>query len=625
MRLRTRILLISNFLLLLLVGSNVFSQTLPILSGIPELKVHLQTEMDRQHIAGMMLSIVTKDAILFAGGIGEANIEKHSPVTEKHLFRMASVTKTFTALAILKLVQDKKLSLDTPLRKIAPEIPFSNDWESTHPVTIAQLLEHTTGFSNKSPLEEYNYSDTDYTGLASVTVFEKYLTSKWRPGERHSYSNVNYAVLAYVVEKVSGMSFQEYVRTAVFLPLNMTASNVHLRADASDTYAQGYVWKGNHFQTVPHLPQYSAGNGSMHTNATDAAHVLQAYLNDWKTVGGQSFLSKEILNDAEKPHTYLSAKAGLLNTYAYGLEKHDYENGVFIGHSGSIGGYVSLFLYNRSLGIGYAISINTFNEHFLRYTNDLIQKFLSQQIVVPKPTNSTYPLNHTAIQEYEGYYRFSSPNQLYTGFLESWQHTFKLTPNKDDLSVRLLLGGQMTWKPADSTRLFFRNEYSHRPHIAFLKDADGKLVITDNNMYFRKISAVEAWLPLILFISSVLLMVSTFFTGLLWIVLFFLKKTRKDALLLRLLPMAGTTGLLIVVLSSMKFIEHQQECTPMQVTQFFWVAGKYLFGFCSLLLAGMIILRWKVLQSKWTKVYLGLVSLASIYILGLLITNHWFL
>ncbi len=625
MRFLTKTVLLANYLLSFLAGSVAFSQGLPTPTSIQELTKYLKEEMDHQHVAGMMLTLVTKDSILYAGGLGEADVEKHIPVTDKHLFRMASITKTFTTLAILQLVQDKKLTLATPIRSIAPEIPFTNDWEDTDPVTVAHLMEHTSGFSNKSPLEEYNYSDTDYSGLASVRVFEKYLTCKWRPGERHSYSNVNYAVLAYIIEKVAEKPFPEYMRTAVFVPLGMPASNVNLRDSGPGSYAQGYVWKADHFQLVPHLPQYSAGNGSMHTNAADAAHALQAYLNDWKTADGHPFLSKEILEDAEKPHTYLSAKTGLLNTYAYGLEKHEYENGVFIGHSGSIGGYVSLFLYNRALGIGYALSINTFNENFLRYANDLIQKFISQRTVISKPTPPAYPLAHTALQEYEGYYRFSSPSQLYTGFLERWQHTFKLSQNTDDLSVRLLLGGQMTWKPADSTRLLFRNEYSNHPHIAFLKDADGQLVITDNTMYFKKISAWEAWLPLVSFISSALLMLSVLFTGLVWSILFFLKKIRRDTLLLRLLPMASAVGLLLIVISSMKFIEHQQECTPMQTTRFFWTLGKYLLAIGSLLSLFLLAVRWKTVQSKWLKGYLGLVTMASMFLLTVLVMNHWFL
>jgi CubicO group peptidase (beta-lactamase class C family) len=620
----TKPVLLVSVLLFFLQINLAFGQELPTATTIPQLTALLQTEMQHQHIAGLMLTVVTKDSVLYAGGLGEADVNRHIPVTSQHLFRMASVTKTFTALAVLNLVHEKKLSLDMPLRSVAPEIPFTNDWESAAPVTIAQLLEHTTGFSNKSPMEEYNETDTDYSGLASVLVFKKYLTCQWRPGERHSYSNVNYAVLAYVVEKVSGVPFQEYMRTAVFLPLGMTGSDVNLKASGKGNDTQGYVWKGDHFQTVPHLPQYSPGNGSLHSNATDMAQVLQAYLSDWQTADGRQFLSKDILDDAEKPHTYLSAKAGLPDTYAYGLDKHAYPVGIFTGHSGAIGGYVSMFLYNRALGIGYAISINTFNEPFLGLANDLIQRYISHRVGVPKPVIATYPLKSSVIQPYEGYYRFSSPNQLYLGFLERWQHTFKLEQNPNGISVRLLLGGQMIWKPADATGLLFRNKHSPRPTIAFLKDAEGRLVITDHTMYFTKISALEAWLPLGLLSISLLLLVSSLFWGLTCLVLFFLRKISKETLGLRLAPMLVTLALGTAVFALPRLVVHIQECTPIGASVLTWIAGKYLFAFLTLTMLVLLVMQWRILSNKWVRTYLTASLLASGYLLGLLITTHWY-
>jgi CubicO group peptidase (beta-lactamase class C family) len=150
------------------------------------LKSQLESEMQRQHVAGMMLTIVSKDSVLFAAGLGYADVEKKMPITGKHLFRHASITKLFTALAVLTLVQEGKLRVTTRLKEVAPEIPFENEWEQTHPITVAQLLEHTTGFSDKSPFEEYNFSGKKENGVASVAVFEKFMAARWKPGERHS-------------------------------------------------------------------------------------------------------------------------------------------------------------------------------------------------------------------------------------------------------------------------------------------------------------------------------------------------------------------------------------------------------------------------------------------------------
>jgi len=102
--------------------------------------------MKREHMPGLMLSIVTKDSILYSGGLGYSNLENKVKATGSTLFHMNSVTKMFTALAIQKLITEGKLNLNDKLKSIAPEIVFENSWESTHPVRVVHLLEHTAGF-----------------------------------------------------------------------------------------------------------------------------------------------------------------------------------------------------------------------------------------------------------------------------------------------------------------------------------------------------------------------------------------------------------------------------------------------------------------------------------------------
>jgi CubicO group peptidase (beta-lactamase class C family) len=586
------------------------------------LKAHLENEMQRQHVAGMMLTIVTKDSVWYAGGLGYADVNRKTPVTEKHLFRQASITKLFTALAVLQLVQAGKLQASDRLRDLAPEIPFENQWEPMHPVTVAGLLEHSTGFSDKSPFEEYNFSGQKGGGVASLRVFRKFMASRWQPGERHAYSAVNYAILAYLVERISGKPFGEYLREKVFSPLGMPTANVGLTDAEPGTYSKGYVWKENGFQYVPHQPQYNPGYGSLNAGALDFAAALQAYLRDWQTPQGP-FLSRAVLVDSETPHTYLSAREGLKHTYAYGNEVYPVNGHFFRGHQGSIGGYLSGFSYNRSLGLGYAVSINTYNEGFFRYAVDLIGRFVTRDVAVPAPP-AVYPVRATAVQPYEGYYRFGNPRQLYFGFLERYQHTFKLKQNGDALAARLLLGGTMQWKAADQGRLWFRHERAGHPHILLGRDGNGEPVITDRTMYFTKISAFEAWAPLLLLLLSALVLLSSLLYGFRCVVLFLLRKMNRSAVLVRVSPALAVLGLFLVLWVNPQIIGGVQEGTPLTTPHLVWTLGKYSFAFFSLCTIVLLVLHRKRLGSRWLKGYLTLSAAAGCYLLALLVMNHWY-
>lgn len=587
-----------------------------------ELKARLETEMQKQHVAGMMLAVVDQDSILFSGGMGYSDVDRKTSVTEKHLFRGASITKLFVALGIMNLVKDGKLSVDTKLRDIAPEIPFENKWETTNPLTIGELMEHSSGFSDKSPFEEYNFTGRQYPGVEAVKVFEDFMVSKWKPGERHSYSSVNYAILDYIIGKVSGQPTRQYLQARVFKPLGMPYANVDLTDDGSERYSKGYVWKEGHFQPVPHQPAFNAGYSSINVSALDFAHALKDYLNDWKTPSGQ-FLSPDILKTTETPHTYLSAIAGLKNTYAYGNEANELAGQLFRGHRGAIGGFLSAFLYNRRLGLGYAFALNTHNEAFYQFADHLISQFVLRN--TPKPAAiATYPLNDQALEPYVGYYRLSNPGQLYTGFFESLTNTINVAPAGNELRVQILGRGSMAWQAADKTGLRYKNQSAANPQILFLKDRDNNPVITDGALYFTKTTALAAWAPIVSFGFSMLILASTLFYGLATVFLFSLKKIPFNQLLIRLSPALASVGLVLILLSLSQVFEHMREAMPMNGLFEIWSVGKYTFALFTLLTLCLLIIRWKWLENAVLKIYLILVSLSSSYLFIIFLTNDWF-
>ena len=161
----------------------LFAQT-PI-KTITQLQDTINKILTNEHQSSIMLAVVTKDTVLFSNAFGIANIDTKQKATNQTLFPMASITKTFTALAIMKLVKQGKLSLYDDLSKIAPEIVFINKWEKTNPVKIIHLLEHTSGFDDLRFNTFWN-NNLNITELQAIKKCKNSMFCRWRPGEKRS-------------------------------------------------------------------------------------------------------------------------------------------------------------------------------------------------------------------------------------------------------------------------------------------------------------------------------------------------------------------------------------------------------------------------------------------------------
>jgi CubicO group peptidase (beta-lactamase class C family) len=192
---------------------------------LTELQERLSGILKEANTPGMGVVIANRDGIVWSAGIGLADVAAGKPATSTTLFRIASVSKTFVALAVLKLVEEGKLSLDAPVKGLVPEVAFANPWEATDPVRVAHLLEHTTGWDDIHP-KEFAHSDPKPMTLAQgLAIGPESRTSRWRPGTRFSYSNAGPAVAAAIVEKLTGKRFEDYVKETFFDPLGMSTAD----------------------------------------------------------------------------------------------------------------------------------------------------------------------------------------------------------------------------------------------------------------------------------------------------------------------------------------------------------------------------------------------------------------
>jgi CubicO group peptidase (beta-lactamase class C family) len=264
---------------------------------------------------------------------------------------VGSITKLFVSLGIQKLVSEGKLRLTDELRQIAPEIPFHNPWESRHPLLIIHLLEHTTGFDDIKLNRMYSLDTRENNGWQMVLAQQPSLTCRWPPGARFAYSNPNYDLLGYVIEKITGRPYEKYLTENILIPLGMFHSNFNLRSKfpASDT--REYIVRHDLPVQVPSVTLLSGPQGALWSNATEMLAFVRLFLRN-----GAPLFPAATIRDMETPHSSLAARSGLTTGYGLGNENDFFLNFPypFRGHDGLTGTCFSACKYNRELGLGSA-------------------------------------------------------------------------------------------------------------------------------------------------------------------------------------------------------------------------------------------------------------------------------
>ncbi len=177
---------------------------------------YIQERMQKRRIPGLAVAVVRNGVVIYAKGYGLADVENNVPVSTQSVFLIASITKQFTAAAIMMLVEEKKISLDDPINKFLSSPP--DDWKS---ITIRHLLTHTAGFGDcpysfrnerVSTTRQYEYAKNDQVGFT--------------PGDRWQYSDDGYFLLGMIIERVSGQKYADFLSERIFGPLEMTSTSV---------------------------------------------------------------------------------------------------------------------------------------------------------------------------------------------------------------------------------------------------------------------------------------------------------------------------------------------------------------------------------------------------------------
>ncbi len=276
-------------------------------------------------LPGAAVMVIKNGKVIFSKGYGLANVEKSIPVTDSTDFRLASVTKQFTAACILQLINKGKLSLKTKLRSIFPELP-----KFAEKITIKNLLQHTSGLLDYESLipdtATVQVKDRDVLKMISQTD-----SLYFEPGTQHKYSNTGYAILSLVVEKLSGKHFRDYLRENIFDPLGMKNTLAYEKGiNTVPNRAYGYtIENGKVVRTDQSITSAVLGDGGIYSNLNDLFRWDQALY-------GEKVLPQKIL---QKAFTRGKLKNGKTFDYGFGWRIENYKDNYVVYHTGSTQGF----------------------------------------------------------------------------------------------------------------------------------------------------------------------------------------------------------------------------------------------------------------------------------------------
>jgi CubicO group peptidase (beta-lactamase class C family) len=286
---------------------------------------YVRAEMKQRHIPAVSIAIIEKGKPPRFAGYGMANEEANLHTTPQTVYQLASVTKQFTATAIMLLADEGKLTLEDKVRKHLPNLPEA--WDA---VTVKQLLNHSSGIKSYTSLGNMTQDNRRDVPPSEIIDRVKALPLEFEPGARFSYNNTGYHLLGMLIEKISGKTYGEFLNERIFARLGMSSTRVNDSQAVIPQRASGYMWRDGKLQNCffisPTVP-YSAG--AIISTVEDMAK-WDAALRDG------SILKKETLESMWQP-TRLSS--GKIEEYGYGWSTGKSGVGRVVGHGGGILGF----------------------------------------------------------------------------------------------------------------------------------------------------------------------------------------------------------------------------------------------------------------------------------------------
>jgi CubicO group peptidase (beta-lactamase class C family) len=510
--------------------------------SIAELKQQLEKILSDTHTPGVSVAIVHRDGPEWVAGLGKSDVAANHAATDETLFRIGSTSKAFASLSILKLVNEGKLSLMDPVHKLVPEIWFENRWEATDPVRVVDLLEHTTGWDDWH-MREYAKVAKDMTLREGLDYDHHSRASRWRPGTRMAYCNSGPPVAAYIVEKITGQRFEDYVTQNFFLPIGMKTATYFEQPSPQLTT----LYHGDGKTPYPYWNIIERPAGSINASAKDMAVYVQFYLNRG-AAGGTQVIPTASINRMETPTRTWEAQAGLKAGYGLSNYTSVHDGFVYHGHNGGVSGGITDMSYLPEYNVGYFYSINSDNGDAFGKIGDAIRAYVTRGLTrQPVPAAGQLPAN---AQEWAGWYGAVAVRMKMQEFIAplALQHV----SFKDGVLQFSPLGpAKQTFVPVSGLQFRYKPDKGPVEPVAtaalMAPNSEGRFIYIGTT--YKRIPTWLAIVRIALMVWFLLAIVSILLYAPFWIIGGFFKRRRRPAeRMMRLWPLVAVLSLLVGLL-----------------------------------------------------------------------------
>ena len=399
---------------------------------------YLNAQKEVNQFSGSVL-VAHKGTVIISKGYGLANHEHEIPNSPETRFRIASLTKQFTAMAIMILEEDGTLRLDDQLSTYIPDYPRGEE------ITIVHLLTHTSGIPNHTELPGFNRERRVYECDIEKTIAAfKNKELEFTPGEKFAYSNSGYILLGYIIEKVTGASYGDFIKERIFKPLKMGHSGFEYTEMIIKKRAYGYTREGNEYKKAAYRIMSNAhASGALYSTTEDL------YLWD-RALYTEALVSKESLDKMFTPYT---------KQYGYGWGIVNLFNRKMAGHNGEIEGYrtnMSRFVDDYACII---ILSNCEQTPIGKMSMDLAAILFGEEYSKPKK-KSVVKVEAGVLEEYTGTYELSP------------DFTFVITRDNTRLFCRATGQPKLEIFPESETTFFLKQVEAQ---IRFVRDEKNRV------------------------------------------------------------------------------------------------------------------------------------------------------
>jgi CubicO group peptidase (beta-lactamase class C family)/D-alanyl-D-alanine dipeptidase len=295
----------------------------------------IATEMEAKGLPALSIALIDDQTIVWARGFGDADPKGHIPATADTVYRVGSVSKLFTDLAVMQLVEQGRVDIDAAVSRYLPEFAPQNPFKTA--ISLRQLMSHRSGLVREPPAG--HYFDPNPPSLLDIVRSLSRTKLVFEPGTRTKYSNAGIAVVGAVVERLRGQSFSEAVRSSLLDPIGMASSSFDPSADLRRRLASGLMWTYDG-QTVAN-PAFLLGTGpagNLVSTVSDLGRFLSFLFSGGRGTGGKALVKAATIRSMAEPQL---GKNGEAPSFGLGFAISKLDGHVRIGHGGAVYGFAT--------------------------------------------------------------------------------------------------------------------------------------------------------------------------------------------------------------------------------------------------------------------------------------------